>query len=473
MNMILRRADGAEKPLAPEAVDALAEKMRGRLVRPEDADYSEACRIWNGMIARRPALIAECTGAADVMAAVRFAASEGLLTSVRGGGHNIAGSALCDGGLMIDLSRMRAVRVDPEARTARVQGGALLGDIDHETQAHGLAVPTGINSTTGIGGLALGGGYGWLSRALGHTVDNIVAADIVTADGMLRRVSADENADLFWAIRGGGGNFGVVTEFEFHLHEVGPILMTGPVVHPLEEATEVLRAYRDIAEELPDDTTCWFILRKAPPLPFLAPEDHGRPVLMLVMAHAGSLQDGERALASLRSIGSPIGDGVSPHPYTGWQSAFDPLLPSGARNYWKSHDFTTLSDALIDVLVEAAGNLPSDETEIATAQLGGAAGRLPADAMAYPHRATRYVMNIHGRWQDRDRDELCIGWVRTLFENAAPMSEGSVYINFVPEPGEKRSKGAFGANEKRLRDIKTRVDPLNMFRANVEIAPRG
>jgi len=473
MSMTLRGADGAEKTVSPEAVDVLASEMRGRLIRADDAGYDDACRIWNGMIARRPALIAECSGAADVMAAVRFAVAQGLMTSVRGGGHNIAGSALSDGGLTIDLSAMRSVRVDPKARTARVQGGALLGDIDHETQAHGLAVPTGINSTTGIGGLALGGGYGWLSRPFGHTVDHITGADIVTADGKLRHVSETEDPDLFWAIRGGGGNFGVVTEFEFRLREVGPMLMTGAVLHPLEEAAGVLRAYRDIAGALPDEATCWFVLRTAPPLPFLAPEDHGRPVLILVMAYAGSLEEGERVLAPLREIGAPIGDGVSPHPYAGWQAAFDPLLGAGARNYWKSHDYAELSDALIELMVEAASTLPTDECEIFTAQLGGAAGRIAPDAMAYAHRATRYTMNIHGRWLDPGQDALCIGWVRALFDEAAPMSEGSVYINFVPEPGETRSKGAFGANEARLKDIKARVDPGNIFRANVPITPAG
>jgi FAD/FMN-containing dehydrogenase len=473
MKMTIRGTDGTTRTLAVELADRLAAEMRGRLIRAEDADFNDACEIWNGMIEQRPALIAECAGTADVMAAVRFAVAEGLLTSVRGGGHNIAGSALCDSGLMIDLSKMRSVRVDPQAQRARVQGGALLGDIDHETQAFGLAVPTGINSTTGIGGLALGGGYGWLSRAYGHTVDNIVSADIVTADGRMVRASAEENPDLFWAIRGGGGNFGVVTEFEFRLHKVGPMLMTGPVVHPLEGASDVLRAYRGIADKLPDDVTCWFVLRKAPPLPFLDSKDHGRPVLILVMAYAGSPTKGEQALAPLRAIGSPIGDGVSPHPYKGWQAAFDPLLGSGARNYWKSHDYEALSDDLIDLMTEAAGNLPTDECEIFAAQLGGAAARVSPNAMAYAHRRTRYTMNIHGRWQDPAEDTASISWVRDLFERAAPMSTGSVYINFVPEAGESRTVGPFGDNLARLREIKTKVDPTNLFRANVQIDPLG
>lgn len=471
MSISIRDLDGGERQLSETRVNELGAEMRGRLLRARDTDFEEACQIWNGMIARRPALIAECGGAGDVMAAVRFAASEGLLTSVCGGGHNIAGSALCNGGMMIDLSRMRTVSVDWKRRSARVQGGALLGDVDHETQAFGLAVPTGINSTTGIGGLALGGGYGWLSRAYGHTVDNIIGANVVTADGNMLSASVDENPDLFWAIRGGGGNFGVVTDFEFTLHEVGPMLMSGPVVHPLENAGDVLRRYREIAETLPDEATCWFVLRKAPPLPFLHPKDHGRPVVILVMAYAGSVEQGEKVLAPLRTIGSPIGDGVSPHPYKGWQAAFDPLLVSGARNYWKSHDYDTLSDDLIDLMVEAAGNLPTDECEIFTAQLGGAASRVSPDAMAYAHRSTRFTMNIHGRWQNQAADDACIGWVRHLFERASPMSTGSVYINFVPEKEGDRKIGAFGANTVRLREIKTKFDPSNLFRANVQIDP--
>lgn len=459
------------KSIGEEEINGLETAMRGRLLPKDHPDYDNARRIWNGMIDKRPALVAECSGTADIIAAVQFAAEHGLLTSVRGGGHNIAGSAVCDDGLMIDLSRMRAVRVDPEARRAFVQPGALLGDVDHETQAFGLAVPTGINSTTGIAGLALGGGYGWLSRKYGHTVDNIVSVQIVTADGVLAKASEDENSELFWAIRGGSGNFGIVTEFEFALHPVETSMMTGPVVHSLEDAASALKAYRDVAAQLPDEATCWFVLRKAPPLPFLAPEHHGKTVLLMPMAFAGSLDDSEAALAPLRSIGNPIADGVSPHPYTGWQSAFDPLLAEGARNYWKSHDFRELSDDVIDLMVDAAGDLPTDECEIFVAQLGGAAGRVAEDAMAYAHRKTRFAMNIHARWTDENQDAVCKTWARALFDKAAPLSEGSVYINFVPEAGEERSKGAFGTNQARLENIKAKVDPANLFRANVMIHP--
>jgi len=463
--------DGQERHISEEAISAFEAGMRGRLLRRDHPDYENARSIWNAMIDKRPALIAECTGTADVMTSVRFAAEHCVLTSVRGGGHNIAGSAVCDDGLMIDLSKMRAVRVDADARRAFVQGGALLGDVDHETQAFDLAVPTGINSTTGIAGLALGGGYGWLSRKYGHTVDNIVSVQIVTADGVLQRASSDENADLFWAIRGGGGNFGIVTEFEFALRDVENSMMTGPVVHSLVDAASALKLYRDAAANLPDEATCWFVLRKAPPLPFLASEHHGTTVLLMPMAFAGPLDEGEAALAPLRAIGKPIADGVSPHPYTGWQAAFDPLLAEGARNYWKSHDFSELSDDVIDLIVEAAGDLPTDDCEIFVAQLGGAASRVASDAMAYAHRQTRYVMNIHVRWSDEDQDAACKAWARKLFDQASPLAEGSVYINFVPEAGEERSKGAFGANQTRLERIKAKVDPANMFRANVMIRP--
>jgi len=445
--------------------------MRGRVIGPEDADYDAARQVWNATIDRRPALIARCHDDSDVIAAVKFVSRHALLVSIRGGGHNIAGSALCDGGLTIDLSAMRGVRVDAALRRARVEGGALLGDVDQATQAHGLAVPLGINSTTGVGGLALGGGFGWLSRAFGHTVDNILSADVVTAGGNLVRASASENTDLFWAIRGGSGNFGVVTSFEFRLHPVGPMILSGPVVHALDDAPAVLRSYRQIARELPDEATCWFVLRKAPPLPFLGPEHHGAPVLILVMAYAGAIEQGEAALRPLRDIGTPLAGGVSAHPYAAWQTAFDPLLAAGARNYWKSNDFEELEDDTIELMVTATRTLPTDECEIFVAQLGGLAGSVAVDAMAYPHRNTRFTMNVHGRWQDRSDDERVIAWVRDFYERSAPLSTGSVYINFVPEADEVRRVGPFGANETRLREIKSRFDPSNVFRANVPIEP--
>jgi FAD/FMN-containing dehydrogenase len=299
----------------------------------------------------------------------------------------------------------------------------------------------------------------------------MLGADLATADGTMLHLSETENADLFWAIRGGSGNFGIVTGFEFRLHPIGPMLLAGPVVHPIDQAGPVLRAYRKVAHAIPDEATCWFVLRKAPPLPFLKPEHHGKPVLILAMAYAGAIEQGEAALRPLRDLGPKLADGVSPHPYAGWQAAFDPLLAPGARNYWNSHDFAALSDEVIDLMVEATATLPGDECEIFTAQLGGAAGRVAEDAMAYPHRRTQFTMNIHGRWRRAEEDAACIAWVRHLYRRAAPLALGSVYVNFVPEPDEQRPIGAFGANAARLGGIKARVDPTDMFRANVPIAP--
>lgn len=462
----LQGNDGQSIDLAKPSIDG----FRGPVLCPEDEGYAAARSIWNAMIDRKPGLILRCTGAADVIAAVQFVARHNLLVSIKGGGHNIAGSALCDGGVMIDLSKMRGVQVYPEERRVAVQGGALLGDLDHETQAFGLAVPSGINSTTGVAGLALGAGFGWLSRAFGHAADNMLSADIVTADGTFRRVSETAEPDLFWAIRGGGGNFGVVTNFEFRCHPVGPSFLSGPVLHPLEDAGDVLRRYRALARELPDKATCWTVLRKAPPLPFLDTKHHGRPVLILVMTYAGDIAEGEAGLAALRAIGSPIADGVSPHPYERWQAAFDGLLGPDARNYWKSHDFMELNDETIDLMIRAAETLPDDECEIFTAQLGGAAGRIASGAIAFPHRAHSYTVNMHGRWRDPAKDEACVSWVRTLFASMAPHATGSVYANFVPE-AESRTIGPYGTNQSRLENIKKRFDPDNRFRTNINILP--
>ena len=303
--------DGASISLESAVIDG----FRGEILTQNDENYESVRAVWNATVNRRPAMIARCTGAADVVAAVKFAAKHNVLTSVRGGGHNIAGSALSDGGLTIDLSNMRSVDVDPAQKTVRVQGGALLADVDHETQAFGLAVPFGINSTTGVAGLTLGGGFGWMSRAFAHAADNLLSADIVTADGHYRRISDTQEPDLFWAIRGGGGNFGVVTSFEFRCHPIGPMIMAGPVIHLLEDARDVYRKYREVAAALPDEATCWTVMRKAPPFPFLDEKHHGKPVLILAMAYIGDADKAEAALAPLRSIGTPIGDAVGQVPY--------------------------------------------------------------------------------------------------------------------------------------------------------------
>ncbi len=470
-NLTLTTLTGGKATIAADQVEALRASLRGTVCVPGDDGYDAARTIWNAMVDKRPGLIVRCAGAADVKRAVKFARANGLLVAVRGGGHNIAGNAVCDHGLMIDLSQLKSVRVDPRNRTARVEPGATLGDVDKETQAHGLAVPTGINSTTGIAGLTLGGGFGWITRKHGMTIDNLLSADVVTADGELVQASGEENADLFWALRGGGGNFGVVTSFEFRLHPVGPEVLSGLVVHPLEGARELLRAYRRIAVEGPDEMTCWVVMRKAPPLPFIPAEWHGREVLVFAMCYSGDMAKGEKALAELRALGRPIADVVSPHPFTGWQAAFDPLLTPGARNYWKSHDFTKLSDEAIDTILAAVGKLPGDECEIFIAQVGGAMSRVATDATAYPQRKSHFIMNVHTRWREPSQDKACVKWARDLFAATAPFAAGSVYINFMPDDEGNRVEEAYGPNYSRLAKIKARYDPDNLFRLNQNIGP--
>jgi FAD/FMN-containing dehydrogenase len=465
-------ANGKTPSLSQETLDALRGGLRGAVCLPGDPGYDEARTLWNAMIDRRPAAIVRALGASDVIQTVRLAAEQGLVLAVRGGGHNIAGNAVCDGGLMLDLSLMRSVRVDPAARTARVEPGARLSDLDKESQAFGLATPLGINSTTGVAGLTLGGGFGWLSRKHGLTIDNLLSADVVTATGELLRASAEDHPDLFWAIRGGGGNFGVVTSFELKLHPVGPQVIAGLIVHPFAKAKEVLAAYRRAVAEAPDELTCWAVLRKAPPLPFLAPEVHGTEIVVLALCHAGDLASGEKAAAPFRAIGKPIADVVGPHPYAGWQTAFDPLLTPGARNYWKSHDFTDLKDGLIDALLDGVKRLPTADCEIFIGSLGGAINRVPKDATAYPHRDVSYVANVHTRWSDRSDDERCIAWARGLYEAAAPFATGGVYVNFMPQDEAERVRaGAYGPNFERLAKIKAKYDPKNLFRLNQNVAP--
>ncbi|WP_426122187.1 FAD-binding oxidoreductase [Pararhizobium sp. PWRC1-1] len=472
-DMSLMNLQAGKTTVSAAAIEAFAWQQRGDVLDAGDASYDEVRAIWNGMIDRKPALIVRCAGAADVVRAVRFARDNRLLVAVRGGGHNIAGNAVCDGGLMIDLSPMQSVRVDAAAKRAWVEPGATLADVDSETQSFGLAVPTGINSTTGIAGLTLGGGFGWITRKFGLTIDSLLSADVVTADGNLVRASETENSDLFWALRGGGGNFGIVTAFEFKLHDLGPQVTAGLVVHPFADAKNVLEQYRQALETAPDELTCWAIMRQAPPLPFLPQEWHRKEVLVLAMCYCGDAASAEKATARLRAIGKPIADVVGPSPFAGWQQAFDPLLTPGARNYWKSHDFMELSDATIAILLDAVRNLPSPECEIFIAHVGGAAGRIAAGATAFPQRSSHFVMNVHARWREPAMDAACIGWARQLFEAAKPYSVGTAYINFMPEDEGDRVAAAYGGNYQRLGEIKRRYDPDNLFRMNQNVKPGG
>ncbi|HEY2187969.1 MAG TPA: FAD-binding oxidoreductase [Caldimonas sp.] len=463
--------DREARQLPSSDVATFAAQISGGVLSSADAGYDEARKIWNATVDRRLALIARCLKDRDVQAAVRFAAAHRMLLSVRGGGHHIAGNAVADGGLMIDFSGMREIAVDAERRTARVAAGALLGDLDRASQAHGLAIPLGINSTTGVAGLTLGGGFGWLTRRLGLTIDNLLGATIVTADGELRKVSASSDPDLFWALRGGGGNFGVVTSFEFKLHPIGPELHAGLVVYPATQARQVLRAWRDFNATAPDALSVWTVLRKAPPLPFLPASAHGTDVVVFPLVYSGSVEDGQRAAAPVLEFGTPIGSAVGPTPYAGFQTAFDPLLAPGSRNYWKSNNFSSLSDAALDVVVESASASPGPECEIFVAQLGGAMARVQPGDTAFVGRDANYIMNVHGRWSDPRDDDKIRDWARRCFQASAAHATGSGYVNFLTEDEGERVAASYGANHARLQAAKRRYDPANLFRMNLNIAP--
>jgi FAD/FMN-containing dehydrogenase len=445
--------------------------IKGEVIAPGDAEYDSARQVWNAMIDRKPAVIVRCADASDVPHAIAFARERRLDLSVRGGGHNIAGSALCDGGVVVDMSRMTEVAVDRSQRRAYVQPGATLAQVDSATQAHGLATPLGINSTTGIAGLTLGGGFGWLTRKYGMTIDNLRSANVVTADGDDLQVNERENPDLFWAIRGGGGNFGVVTRFEFELHPVGPDVFAGLLVFPFGQAGGVLRRYRDYIESAPKELNAWVILRKAPPLPFLPDAVHGKEIVAIAVFYCGDPAHAAPHVDALRQLGDLQGEHVGPQPYVVWQQAFDSLLTGGARNYWKSHNFTELSDGALDCMTTFAGQLPSPQCEIFVGLIGGAANRVPADAMAYGHRRVRFVMNVHGRWDHNADDGRCIAWARRFFDAAAPFASGGAYVNFMTEEETGRVAAAYGANYPRLVALKRRFDPDNVFHVNQNIRP--
>ncbi|ABE35181.1 berberine and berberine like family protein [Paraburkholderia xenovorans LB400] len=457
--------------VSSNAVDELKTAVRGQVLLPGDASFEQARSIWNAMIDRHPAIILRCAGAADVRQGVAFARDNGLPLAIRGGGHNIGGSALCDDGVVLDLSQMKSVHIDPAARRAYVEPGATLHDFDHEAQAFGLATPLGINSTTGVAGLTLGGGFGWLSRRYGMTIDNLVSADVVTAEGELLNTSADSHEDLFWAIRGGGGNFGVVTRFEFALHPVGPLVYGGLVVLPLAQARDALLKYRAANAAMPEELSVWAVLRLAPPLPFLPPEVHGKPVIVFAMCYTGPIENGPSAVEFVRAFGTPVGEHLGPMPFVAWQQAFDPLLTPGARNYWKSHNLGEIQDGLIDALLSAIDKLPSPQCEIFFGQIGAQTQRVPVEATAYSSRDTLYAMNVHGRWDDASDDERCIAWARAFFDAAAPFALGSVYVNFMTQEEGGRVADAYGPNYERLVAVKNRYDPRNLFRCNQNIRP--
>jgi FAD/FMN-containing dehydrogenase len=454
-----------------EAIATIKGTIKGRVLTPDDPNYDEARQIWNAMINRRPAVIVQPADAGDVGPAIQFARDNALEISVRGAGHNIAGNAVCNGGMMIDFSNMRNVRVDAGKKRAYVSPGATLADLDNATQQHGLATPVGINSTTGIAGLTLGGGFGWLTRKHGMTIDNLISAEVVTADRKRLRASEKDNAELFWALRGGGGNFGVVTEFEFALHPVGLEILAGLIVFPFTQAKQVLTRYRQFANAAPEDLSVWVVLRQAPPLPFLPENVHGQEVVVLPIFYAGAVAEGQKLVERLRTFGDVLGEHIGAQPYTQWQKAFDPLLAPGARNYWKSHNFTELRDGALDAIIEYAGQLPSPQCEIFIGHIAGAANRVAPDAMAYAHRDAKFVLNVHGRWDSSAQDAVCIEWARAFFNASAPYASGGAYVNFMTEEEGNRVAAAYGSNYDRLVQIKRSYDPENVFHLNQNIKP--
>jgi FAD/FMN-containing dehydrogenase len=437
--------------------------LRGGVLRPTDEGYDEARKIHNGMIDRRPTLIARCAGVADVITSIRFARDQRLLVSVRGGGHSIPGFSVCDGGLMIDLSRMRGVRVDAARETVRAEGGVTWGDFDHETQAFGLATTGGVVRPTGIAGLTLGGGHGFLMRKHGLACDNLLSVDLVTAEGHLLTASADEHADLFWGLRGGGGNFGIATSFEYQLHHLGPIL-GGMLIYPLARAKEIFRIYRDVTSAAPDEVNLIFALATLP---------DGTQAAAVLGCYAGSVADGERVLGPLRASVPLLADQLGPIPYTSLQSIPENFNPPGMRNYWKSDYLTQLSDDAIDLLVEEYPSVPAPYTHLIIEQMGGAVSRIREDDTAVSHRDARYNAAIIGMWAEPAEDERTIGWVRRLWESLRPFTSGGVYVNYqMADEGEDRLRGAYGPEKyERLVALKDKYDPTNLFRLNQNIRP--
>jgi len=460
-----------KEPMSDPNFDKLEEQITGDLVSPESGNYDEVRAVWNGMIDKRPSAIVRCQNAADVAAAVNFARDESLSISIRGNGHNIAGTAVVDDGLVIDLSGMKEVRIDPAKRRAWVEPGATLAEFDAVAQEHGLATPVGVNSTTGISGLALGGGYGWLSRRYGMTIDNLKSCEVVTADGRNLVASTDSHPDLFWALRGGGGNFGVVTRFEFQLHPVGPEVLSGIIGFLGEEAGQVYQKFREFAAASPQELAVWPVIRKAPPLPFIPEEYHGQLVLLLPFCHCGDPDEAAASIAPIREFGNVVGEFVGVQPYAAWQQILDPLLDSGARNYWKSRNFTEISDGMIDLILEFANRLPTAECEIFLAQIGGATSRVEPGDTAYWHRDAQFVLNVHGRWRDPGDDEKCIAWAREFFEATKPFASAGVYSNFMTADEAGRAVEAYGGNYEKLAAIKAKYDSQNFFRLNTNIRP--
>ncbi len=469
-------AGGTHAVLDDRAVEGFGSGLRGELLRPGDSGYEGVRRVWNGMIDRHPALIARCAGVADVMAAVDFARENDLLLAVRGGGHNVAGSAVCDGGLVIDLSPMKGIRVDPGRRAVRAEGGVTIGELDRETQAFGLAMPMGLVSETGIAGLTLGGGIGWLRRRYGLSCDNLLSADVVTADGRSLRASEEENPDLLWGLRGGGGNFGVVTSFEYRLHPVGPEVMFSLVFHDGDKTREALRFYREYAAAAPDEVTSFAICGTIPGEEPFPEEIHGAPFVLFAALYAGPVEEGERATRPLREFGEPLIDFSGPMTYVEAQTVFDADYPAGKlRYYWKSLYLDDLSDEAIDRLVEHTAKRPSMLSTVDVWHMGGAVSRADPEKSAFGGRESPFLLGVEGNWENPSDDGANIAWARGCVEDLQRFSGGGQYLNFPGflEGGEATLRSTFGPNYERLVALKNEYDPTNLFRLNQNIEPAG
>jgi len=455
-----------------EAIHGFAAGLRGTLIQPADPSYDTARKVYNAMIDRRPALIARCANTADVIAAVNFAREHDLLVAIRGGGHNGPGLGVCDDGLVIDLAPMKGVRVDPVARTVRAEGGATWADVDHATHAFGMATPSGVISTTGVGGLTLGGGIGHLTRKCGLTIDNLLEADIVLADGSMVTASAEQHPDLFWAVRGGGGNFGVVTSFLFRLHPIDTVY-AGPMLWDVDKAADVLRWYRDFLPAAPDDLNGWFAFLGVPAGPPFPEDLHGRTMCGVVWTWTGPLDTAEETFAPIRAqFGPPALDWVGPLPHPALQGMFDPIYPPGDQWYWKADFFNELPDEAIARHVEHGTQLPTGKSTMHLYPIDGAAGRVANTATPWSHRDAKWAEVIVGVSPDPADNERMTAWARTYWEALHPYSTGGAYVNFMMEEGNERIRATYGENYDRLTSVKATYDPTNLFQVNQNIAPK-
>jgi FAD/FMN-containing dehydrogenase len=470
--MKMQTTEGREAELKQDALDGLRMRLRGPLFLPGEAGHEESRSVWNAMIDRKPAVVARCRGVADVITCVQFARDNDMLLSIKGGGHNIAGLAAADGALMLDMSLMRGVWVDSQGKVAHAQAGCLLGDVDRETQVHGLAGVLGFVSATGIAGLTLGGGFGYLTRRWGWTSDNVLGMNVVTADARLVRASSDENADLFWGLRGGGGNFGVVTGIDYALYPVGPEVVGGVVAWPAGEAPKVLELYRTLAEKAPPELTLVALMRPAPPAPWLPKDWHGKPIIALLACCSGRPEDGEKLVAPIKSFGKPIGDVLVRRPYAQMQSLLDATQPKGRRYYWKSEYLSRIEPALCEKAIEHAARIRSPHSAVILFQIAGALNRLEEGHSPVGNRDARYVLNITSAWEKADEDRANIEWTRRAWEDMKRFSTGGTYVNFLTEDeSAERIATALGKGLGRLAGVKAKWDPGNMFRTNRNVKP--